>query len=625
MTHNLPNPITLAQSFSRQWEDYGNTSSLELIDQWTTIFKTLNDSCLKNINNSEVEYSVIPAVTGSGKTQCAQWYAAELSRQFKNGPGMLIVTRLNKEADKLANQINKWSCDNGAAVAYNSGSKIKRYRNENQLEQYQTVIISHEYFIRHHHLKSSSSGIYKQVMSYKGNDRPIIIIDESIELVRSVEVTKDQLNKIGAALYPNRSTLVNEFDLVGYLEDNFEDLFGDVASREIIGDKSKLIERVAKHLGIDLTEVVKLFDMKGAVKTVKDDWKLVGWMNELKQLLDDSLYKYTSGKTTAYKASSLELPNRSLIVLDATARVNKVYEYLPKARVIELPTVKDYSNVTVEMKYSDSRSELGKSGMVDKKDADLHTLHLDNIAREVAMSAFNNPDKFAVFTFKDLCKHSGEDYLYNFGSLNGTNDHQDCLHIVIYGIYYRPASIYLDSLYQFRNKDSKALKEDVSTFKYHHIAADIVQMINRGKCRKIEDCKAPEMKVTLMMGNNESLNNIIESALTSEMPGVEVINKPDSGHMMSFTKPSKGYTGNINKYDQDFLDCIDTNQDSIKMNDIYEYIGASRGAKSTITKRINNEGTAIGQEIKRLGYKVIRQGKSNYLVKTLNRPILSSK
>lgn len=380
-------------------------------------------------------------------------------------------------------------------------------------------------------------------MSYKGNDRPIIIIDESIDLVRSVQVTKDRLSKIGAVLYSNRSTLANEFRLVEYLEDNFEDLFGDVASREIIGDKSNLIKSVAKYLGINPTEVVKLFDIEMAIKTIKikmatkatkDDWKLVGWMNELKQLLDDSLYKYTSGKITTYNTSSLELPNRSLIVLDATARVDKVYKYLPKAKIIELPTVKDYSNVTVRTKYPDSRSELGKSGMVDKKDADLHTLHLGNIAREVTMSEFNhshNQDQFAVFTFKDLCEYSGEKYLFNFGSLNGTNDHQDCLHIVIYGIHYRPVPIYLNSLYQFRNKDSKALKEDVSTFKYHHIAADIVQMINRGKCRKIEDGKAPKMEVTLMMGNNEPLNNIIESALRSEMPGV-VIRELNSGHMM---------------------------------------------------------------------------------------------
>ncbi|MCH9645580.1 MAG: DEAD/DEAH box helicase family protein [Proteobacteria bacterium] len=615
MTLNLPNPVTLAQSFSLQWEAYGNTSSPELIDQWTTIFKTLNDSCLKNINNSEVEYSVIPAVTGSGKTQCAQWYAAKLSRQFKNGPGMLIVTRLNKEADKLANQINEWSGDNEAAVAYNTDSKVRRYRNESQLEQCQTVIISHEYFIRHHHLKSSSSGIYKQVMSYKGNDRPIIIIDESIELVRSVQVTKGQLNKIGAALYPNRSTLVNEFGLVGYLEDNFENLFGDVASREIIGDKSKLIKSLAKHLGIDLTEVVKLFDMKGAVKTVKDDWKLVGWMNELKQLLNDSLYKYTSGKTTAYNASSLELPNRSLIVLDATARVNKVYKYLPKAKLIELPTVKDYSNVTVEMKCSDSRSGLGKSGMVDKNDADLHTLHLGNIAREVMMDEFSQ-DEFAVFTFKDLCKHSEEKYLYNFGSLNGINDHQDCLHIVIYGIYYRPALIYLDSLYQFRNKDSKALKEDVSTFKYHHIAADIVQMINRGRCRKIEDGKAPEMKVTLMMGNNKTLNSIIESALRSEMPGVS-IEELDSGHMMSFTKPSKGYTGNINKSDQLFLDCIDTNQDRIKVSDIHKCAQSTDKEKKGINGRIKNDKKFISYKLEELGYEITKEGGNLYLVKTL--------
>ena len=77
--NKLPVPHQLALSFSKQWEDFGNTSSPALVELWTIIFQTFNDCIERNVNESEGEYSVIPAVTGSGKTLCYRWYAAELA------------------------------------------------------------------------------------------------------------------------------------------------------------------------------------------------------------------------------------------------------------------------------------------------------------------------------------------------------------------------------------------------------------------------------------------------------------------------------------------------------------------------------------------------------------------
>ena len=80
-TNKLPIPRQLALSFSKQWEDFGNTSSPALIELWTIIFQTFNDCIERNVNGSEREYSVIPAVTGSGKTLCYQWYAVRIQSQ----------------------------------------------------------------------------------------------------------------------------------------------------------------------------------------------------------------------------------------------------------------------------------------------------------------------------------------------------------------------------------------------------------------------------------------------------------------------------------------------------------------------------------------------------------------
>jgi len=616
MTSSLLDPAKLAHSFSNQWKAYGNTSSSKLIKQWTTIFKTFNNSSSRNINQSAIEYSIIPAVTGSGKTQCLQWYAAELSKHPKNTTGVLIVAKLNEEARDIADQIIKWSGNNEkAATAYNSDSEFKGFGNESHLNEYQTVIISHEYYIRHHHLKSYKSGTYQQVITYKGNDRSLIVIDESIELVKHMSITKQSLIDIGSALYPYRGELTNESELIKYLEDNFDNLFGNIYHNEIISDNSNLINGVSNHLNIQPEEVIRLFSMRRAANKLKGNWKVAERLNELKQLLNNNLYKYRSGNITSYNSSSLELPNKSLVVLDATARVSKTYELLPNTKLIELPIVKDYSNVIIEMKYSDSRSELGKSGMVDNNDADLSTLHLNNIAREVAINELAG-DKFAVFTFKGLIKNSGESYLYHYGSLDGTNDYKDCVHIVIYGIHYRPNFIYSNNLYQFSNKDPGTLKQSTSEFKYRHIAADIIQMINRGRCRMIKDGKALDMKVTLMMGNTKLLNDTIESAIRSEMVGV-VINKSDSDHMMSFKESTKGYTGNINKSDQNFIDCIDTSQDNIKVSGIHQCAGSSTKEKKGINARIKEEGSWIAQELLDLKYVMEKRGNYNYLTRVL--------
>ena len=50
--NKLPFPRQLALSFAKQWEDFGNTSSPELVELWTIIFhaKNILDSEGKPIN-----------------------------------------------------------------------------------------------------------------------------------------------------------------------------------------------------------------------------------------------------------------------------------------------------------------------------------------------------------------------------------------------------------------------------------------------------------------------------------------------------------------------------------------------------------------------------------------------
>jgi hypothetical protein len=70
-------------------------------------------------------------------------------------------------------------------------------------------------------------------------------------------------------------------------------------------------------------------------------------LSDLKYILDESLYKYKEGSKLEYRTLTLKLPLKSLVVLDATARVDRTYNHFPHARVIDVPKVKSYADVTV--------------------------------------------------------------------------------------------------------------------------------------------------------------------------------------------------------------------------------------------------------------------------------------
>ena len=135
-----------------------------------------------------------------------------------------------------------------------------------------------------------------------------------------------------------------------------------------------------------------------------------------------------------------------------------------------------------------------------------------------------------VFTFKDLKSDILEVLpdldLDHYGNLTGVNNYKDKEHIIIYGMHYKPLSVYFDEQYQALGLEafSSINKEKTKEIKYFGIAADIIQMINRGSCRGIIDGnKAPPMTVDLPLPDNEPLRKIILSQITIEMPEVNII------------------------------------------------------------------------------------------------------
>ena len=628
--NKLPVPRQLALSFSKQWEDFGNTSSPALVELWTIIFQTFNDCIERNVNESEGEYSVIPAVTGSGKTLCYRWYAAALAKQSlsdPDSPGMVIVTTLKKETDESVAMINEWVCRE-VSIAYNGDSDIKARNNEHLLDDHQIVIIQHEYFKRHHHLRSSSRSAYKQMMSYKGKDRGLIVIDESIQLIESIEISKHTLNKATGWLSEYKNDLPKEHLLVDYLRDNFTSLFtlNDSVKVEHIGKSQLLLNKLCAHFDMSPNEVQRVLELKKAVNHLKQDSELYSqgftttrggslnkYLSDIKYILDDSLYKYKEGFKLEYRASTLELPLKSLVVLDATAKVDKTYNHFPYARVVGVPKVKSYEDVTLN-------AYVVEGGVGRDVIAGDWYRSADNI-NSLLDSAELRGSEFVVFTFKDLVRKTPE-YHDNFGNLTGVNIYKNCTEMVIYGLYYRRNNMYYDYLYQGSSGTSTVFSDEgkalMTDLKYSHIAADVIQMINRGCCRKIIDGKASKMKVSMLLPkNNGTLSDAILQSIRNEMIDIN-INVLDAQFVTK--APVSTYDGNVVGTDQGLIsELITCDTKKLKLSELFDNLGLTKRKRERVRGHLNkpeHSNTYLAREVKKLGYKVVTERKQLFLVKT---------
>ena len=626
----------LANKFSEIWEKYGNTTSNELLLLWEQIFEYINESYYRNVSDINKRYMVVPAATGSGKTQCFRFYAAELAKkEFEENecPGMLIITTYINEINEAVEQINN-SVGRDVAAAYHSESSFKIEQDERYLDSYQIVVISHEYFLRNHYLRAVNHDIYQQVVSYKGKQRPIIVVDEAIKLINHIGIDKKAIDSIKYNIGPlydsGNAELKEEYQLISYIHKHFKTLFSDELVKKkvmLVSDKSKLLENLSNELNLPVERISRLFKLNQSIELLKNNNQLYkinkavtkegvkGLVDDVvnfQHLLGDSLYLYNDRGSVTYRTSTLELPQQSLVVLDGTAGVDVFYRDFPHTYLYHVPPVKTYEQVEIEL--IQTKSKLGKSTL--RKHPELQE---ENIAFHL-MPRGADVDKTVIFMHKDLRMQLNNDNykMDNFGNLVGVNTYKDCSNIMIYGIHYKPDFIYYDTLYQ-STRDKAVLTKDhrdkILELKYSNIATEVIQAINRGCCRGIVDGKAVKMNVQLLLPNNKELVKVLVDSIEQEMSEV-VIHK--TSYPIEFTmakeKPKPPTTKDIV-----FIDCIDSNLDEIKLSELYKLAGI-QGSKKVVERVLRNltkpdySNTYLALEVAQLGYKAVKKGQW-YLVK----------
>lgn len=627
------NAIEVAKGFDNKWRDFGGDSSDNLLDLWHTVCKTFNKIYLYNHYKIDKTYLSLPAPTGSGKTQLLKYYAAELVKQ-RSDIGVLIVTKFTAEAEEAAQDINEWSNKFNAAAAYYTDSSISRDE-LHRFNDIQVAVITHENFIRNHSPDATNHCAYQQVATYKGLYRELIVIDEEVNLINNIGISKPLVSDIESALTALLSRthdveLEKEWQLISYLFNNYETLFyKDNKRKRLVGSKQALIRKIAHKLNISEAEVKELFYLEslknnarggllGDVTTTAVNTIVRRYAQNIKYLLDDNLYEYNGKSGYEYRTSILEYPNKSVAILDATANSNSIG--VPDTQMVRLPSIKTYEQVRLfKVKTNEKSLSKGLFDKLNKPGCEEDSIdYMPSVLCDFAQFDYKEEDgndkTTAFFTHlkveEKLIGRLGEVSIDHFGNLTGVNKYKNCNNIIIYGIQRKPSYIYIDALMHQIGVDAllDENKDKLVEIEYSDISADILQAINRGSCRGIINGKAPRMDVQLTVPNNKKLTNQLLDFITKSMPGIQVL---DSPYVLDLTMQPKPVGD-----DAKFINAVDECESDTILKDIKDSLGLNKKRWERMLNHLtkpeyNNSFLAIS--IRAKDYKIVKKGKSYWL------------
>lgn len=536
------NPNTYYEKFSLKWLEYGNVVTPQLQETWKLNCIAMNNACT---NKSNIKY-VVPAATGSGKTEGIITYCALLPRTIK----VLISTNLTAEADRIALAINKESSSN-IAVAFYSKNKITT----SIAATYQIVVVSHEFYRRNY--KGNNK------WNVLGNNRDLILIDEALDTMKEISVSAKQMQTTISIVkeisswkrYKGNKSLKSELYLLeaeyNILTQTHKDLGrgtqlinSEKADKIVLGsiDGLDVPEHLAEKFASDVLmhkystiEKILLDDKKiryskilTTVDNVTSDSqikkKILGTLENLEQFTGGQLYLTSNQGQYSYHKVLDAIPKHSVVCFDATADVNKIYDLRSKhhndlLKVKRVDGVRDYSTVdlyTAVMSTGKSSIDIG---------------YVENVMSNVTLG-----EKTLIIT------HKGNESLFitqvksqfsdkeidvaHWGALTGLNKWQDCDTCIVAGLNHKPTFYAQNRAIVSTDEETAFGKEQQHL---HHsititdLVAEIVQAINRIRVRKIVDvdgrCKSAKIYITLPVIDNKRYKTFI----ASQMPNINIL------------------------------------------------------------------------------------------------------
>lgn len=621
-------PDEFVAEMSRHWtERLGNVSSEPLRSTWRQLGEAFGQNILSQSSLKDTgEWTVLCPPTGSGKSQGAVIYCAMLSRfQQEDHPGVLIVTRLIDDCNRMAEEINGYGSMQ-TAVAYHSEQKEVKM---SDLKTFPVVVITHRAYEQALDFMGAGAGIadtWSLFHDYLENDRrKLVIVDEALDVVEHNRVSLDGLRatygQVPQSLHKQFPKEVESIMLVISILERFN------------SSQQKQVEQILSHDPLpmldgclpDLTEFRKAFRERFSdayVLRLKDQRALEAVRtrhdNRLRSLhalfRTWQYYARIEGRDTLNTARLLVPDNMNgVVVMDATASRNVVYEVFSKAKVMQPPKgTRRYDNVTLHVSRGHN---VGKRRMESRPKP---------LCKELMgeLESILPPQKKCLIVthkglsaFMDTFSPKFEKAVTHWGRTTGSNDWKDFDTCVIFGIPYRPPVWPINTFFACQGpqddrwlqsdgyreyKEHKDIKSALST---SQLVVDIVQAMDRIRSRKVIDSEGncPPADVYILLPN-EQADTIVEGMRT-EMPGIKVKPWQYKGQRRK-TKRSNYEVGLLK-----LLEGLD-HGDLVHVSYLRDQLGASQRTMADLTKKAQDIQSDLYPSMVDLGvrYETIRGG-----------------
>ncbi len=538
------------ERMENRWIEMGNISSPALKSVWWQIAEAFN----LNISSHGIQemgrrWIVLQPPTGTGKTQGAVVYASMLSELPEaEHPGVLIVTRLITDADLIAEEINTLS-GREVAVAFHSGSDTRI----SELGAWPVLVITHRaYELALDYL--GQAGTIRQTWpffhdwgsrasEFCDRRRKLVIIDEALDIVEQSEAGLDGLRQTLAALpqsireeFPREIEAIKK--VIGILEEMTR------TNIDVQGEALLRKEPAGQEAPPDFTPLRKAlrerarYDHQLGKNDLRENERLKKLHDERLKSLDCILkswlyYAKVLSKHTLNTARLLVPEDvKGAVVLDATASSSVLYELFKPAQVWAPPgNSRNYGNVMLHVSKGHS---VGKSRMEQEAKKRCPALIADLNERLHGRKVFvvcHKTVEPALRTFQPTFEMSTG----HWGKVDGSNQWKDCDSCVVFGLPYRPDTWTANAFMAYqgpqetdwlRSKGNRPWGNhpDIrQALKLGQMVTEIVQAINRVRCRKVIDKQGncPTTDVYVLLPSGSTADDIIEG-IKHEMPGINV-------------------------------------------------------------------------------------------------------
>jgi hypothetical protein len=516
------------------WQgELANVYTSRIGEQWFDLSDAFNTHITRAERGEQgTQYSVVAAPLGSGKTQGLIIYCVMLAEQFgESAPGVLIVTRLIRDADAIAEQINRMA-GREVALAYHFIARKERKVTLAHLSRYQVAVVTHNaYRDALDELAQGGRTKWPEFSAYGDGERALNVIDEALDMVEHDHVGVDQLNRALGHI-PNR--VRQRFpEEVAALRDTLDHLCEISTQMRVPGsERPRLQEMVRSGTAVDLSGLMahvgctRLRDCdETAVKQ-----SISNTLRSVERLWRQWCYVSTlpTGEDSLHTAR-LILPSdtRGAVILDATSRANRLYDLLGDriVRRKEVAGVRSWKNVTI---YASKGHKVGKAfvekaGETWAREAVSELLSVVDASRRVLL--------IAHATGEPLLKMYAPEgwHAAHWGAIDGSNEWRDCDTVAILSLLFRPDYWATNAYFAMTGDLDESLiaeegKEQRWQLKRGQIVSDVVQAIGRARCRKVVDvegnCAPTDVYLRLPAG---TMGDQILGGIIAELPGVCVV------------------------------------------------------------------------------------------------------